>query len=234
MTKRISSEVGYINLLVANAGTTGPMFGDNISICGPDQSPLSDVQRDLWNIDPDLFLNTFATNIGGPFWSIVAFLPLLDAGNKKENVLQSSQVVTTGSEAAYDRIPIPHYTYSASKAGLTHMMKQFATTFTRYKIRFNVIAPGRKPPSSVFCSDTRIMSNAAIVYPSELTAGFIASTEILSDDEKSSLVSPLQRPGNIEDMAGVIIWLASRAGAWVHGNVVLTDGGKISSVPATY
>lgn len=144
ITKQISSEVGYINLLVANAGTTGPMFGDKISICGPDQSTLSDVQRDLWNIDQDLFLNTFATNIGGPFWSIVAFLPLLDAGNRKGTVMQSSQVVATGSEAAYDRIPIPHYTYSASKAGLTHMMKQFATTFIKYKIRFNVIAPGRK------------------------------------------------------------------------------------------
>lgn len=146
ITKRISSEVGYINLLVANAGTTGPMFGDKISICGPDQSPLSDVQKDLWAIDQGVFLNTFATNIGGPFWSIVAFLPLLEAGNKKGNVVQSSQVVATGSEAAYDRIPIPHYTYSASKAGLTHMMKQFATTFIKYKIRFNVIAPGRKSP----------------------------------------------------------------------------------------
>lgn len=144
ITERISSEVGYINLLVANAGTTGPMFGDKISICGPDQSPLSDVQKDLWNIDQDTFLNTFKANIGGPFWSIVAFLPLLDAGNRKGNVVQSSQVVATGSEAAYDRIPIPHYTYSASKAGLTHMMKQFATTFVKYKIRFNVIAPGRK------------------------------------------------------------------------------------------
>lgn len=144
ITKRISTEVGYINLLVANAGTTGPMFGDKISICGPEQSPLSDVQKDLWNIDEDAFLNTFRTNIGGPFWSIVAFLPLLEAGNRKGNVAQSSQVVATGSEAAYDRIPIPHYTYSASKAGLTHMMKQFATTFVKYNIRFNVIAPGRK------------------------------------------------------------------------------------------
>lgn len=120
------------------------MFGDKVSICGPDQSPLSDVHKDLWNIDQNVFLNTFATNIGGPFWSIVAFLPLLDAGNRKGNVVQSSQVIATGSEAAYDRIPIPHYTYSASKAGLTHMMKQFATTFIKYKIRFNVIAPGRE------------------------------------------------------------------------------------------
>lgn len=149
IAERISSEVGYINLLVANAGTTGPMFGDKISICGPDQSSLADVQKDLWGIDQNLFLNTFATNIGGPFWSIIAFLPLLDAGNRKGNAVQSSQVIATGSEAAYDRIPIPHYTYSASKAGLTHMMKQFATTFIKYKIRFNVIAPGRKFSSSL-------------------------------------------------------------------------------------
>lgn len=45
---------------------------------------------------------------------------------------------------------------------------------------------------------------------------------------------PAQRAGTIEDMAGTILYLTSRAGAYLNGNVVVTDGGRLSVVPATY
>jgi NAD(P)-dependent dehydrogenase (short-subunit alcohol dehydrogenase family) len=47
-------------------------------------------------------------------------------------------------------------------------------------------------------------------------------------------IVPLQRAGTIEDMAGAILYLTSRAGAYLNGNVVVTDGGRLSVVPATY
>lgn len=75
------------------------------------------------------------------------------------------------------------------------------------------------------------------VYPSEMTDGansLIEYTKTLSPEEYATRVSPLGRPGNAEDMAGCILWLASRAGAWLSGMVVVTDGGKLSVVPSTY
>ncbi len=45
---------------------------------------------------------------------------------------------------------------------------------------------------------------------------------------------PAQRWGDEEDMAGVILFLASRAGAYCNGNVLLTDGGRLSVMPSTY
>ncbi len=45
---------------------------------------------------------------------------------------------------------------------------------------------------------------------------------------------PLQRPGTIEDIAGTVLFLTSRAGAYLNGNVLLTDGGRLSVQPATY
>jgi NAD(P)-dependent dehydrogenase (short-subunit alcohol dehydrogenase family) len=45
---------------------------------------------------------------------------------------------------------------------------------------------------------------------------------------------PLQRSGTTEDMAGAILYLTSRAGAYLNGNVIVTDGGRLSVVPATY
>jgi NAD(P)-dependent dehydrogenase (short-subunit alcohol dehydrogenase family) len=85
-------------------------------------------------------------NLTSVFFSIAAFLELLDAGNKKGNVEQKSQIIATASGGAYNRIPLAGWAYAASKAGLVHMMKQCATMFVPYDIRSNVIAPGCKFP----------------------------------------------------------------------------------------
>lgn len=45
---------------------------------------------------------------------------------------------------------------------------------------------------------------------------------------------PEERAGSIEDMAGTVLFLASRAGGYVNGSVVLSDGGRLSVIPATY
>lgn len=67
-----------------------------------------------------------------------------------------------------------------------------------------------------------------------MTTSNIASLDKMSDEQKAVSVSPMGRPGNEEDMAGCILWLASKAGAWLDGMVVVTDGGKLSVVPSTY
>lgn len=45
---------------------------------------------------------------------------------------------------------------------------------------------------------------------------------------------PEGRIGDIEDMAGAVLFLASRAGGYVNGNVLITEGGALSLLPATY
>lgn len=135
----ITKETGYINLLVANAGIPGP---DPIRFTP--SSTLEEIHQLLWNCDEASFDQVFKVHVRGVFLSFAAFLPLLNAGNDKGNVTQSSQVVITSSMGAFGRVPLAHFAYSASKAGVMHMAKQFATAFTRFKIRFNVLAPGCK------------------------------------------------------------------------------------------
>lgn len=47
-------------------------------------------------------------------------------------------------------------------------------------------------------------------------------------------IIPEERPGDEQDIAGAILFLVSRAGAYINGNVLVTDGGRLGVVPSTY
>lgn len=44
---------------------------------------------------------------------------------------------------------------------------------------------------------------------------------------------PLKRMGDEQDMAGTLLYLASRAGAYCNGAVILLDGGRLGTFPST-
>lgn len=44
---------------------------------------------------------------------------------------------------------------------------------------------------------------------------------------------PLQRMGDEKDMAGTLLYLASRAGGYANGSVVTIDGARLSKFPST-
>lgn len=139
IVSRIEKEVGYINVLIANSGIAGPQA---TSITP--ESSLEEYQSALWNQSSDEYTKTFNVNVTAVFFSIVAFLKLLDAGNKKQNVEQKSQVIATSSIGGFNRKVPGGYAYGQSKAGTTLLMKHMATNLVPYDIRSNVIAPGRK------------------------------------------------------------------------------------------
>ncbi|KAK9851058.1 uncharacterized protein MYU51_011257 [Penicillium brevicompactum] len=88
----IENDVGYINLLVANSGIAGP--SGNV----PADASISQVQEALYKIPMEEFTNTMHVNSTGVFYTIVAFLSLLDAGNKDGTYQNGrSQVITTSS-----------------------------------------------------------------------------------------------------------------------------------------
>lgn len=218
----IDKEVGYINVLIANSGILGPQA----TSITPETS-LEEFQSALWNQSSDEYTKTFAVNVSGVFFTVIAFLKLLDAGNKKKNVEQASQVIATSSIGGFNRRVPGGYAYGQSKAGTTLLMKQLATNLVPYDIRSNVIAPGRRFLSFLLCC-AMSLADITTVYPSDMAAGLIGDG--LFAREKI----PAQRSGTPEDMAGVILFLTSRAGAYCNGNVVVTDGGRLSLMPAVY
>ncbi|KAI1203319.1 hypothetical protein F5X97DRAFT_341936 [Nemania serpens] len=228
---QISQETGYINLLVNNAGTIGrrhnaisrpPPFADLpgqfVHEKGEHDLTTVDGIRDfLWKDEISDWDNTLRTNISGVWFPSIAFLSLLNKGNEKKNVVQSSQIVTIGSIGAFIRLLGTSFTYNPSKAAANHLAKMMATNFVQWGIRSNVIAPG--------------------VYPSEMSVG---PGKLDKTNRNHIPVAipvqeiPLGHVGDEEDMAAAILFLAGAGGKYMNGNVVVTDGGRLGISPAVY
>ena len=241
--KRIASQVqkdqGYINLLsnvllltslthlVANSGIGGPRMN-------PEKPKPTDdmaaIQKALWDIEPEAFQSSFMTNVTGVYFTTIAFLPLLHAGNEKmlEKTGYSSQVVVMSSIAGYSKQIQSSIAYSASKAAATHLARNLSTYFVHLKIRVNVIVPG--------------------LFPSEMT-GASKSDEKghISMEGKERLWDdvPLERAGLEREIAGVgmflaryISWLfisnSSPAGGYLNGAVIVADGGRLQVRPSVF
>jgi NAD(P)-dependent dehydrogenase (short-subunit alcohol dehydrogenase family) len=133
---RIEKEIGYINVLIANSGIGGPQAKITA------ETTLEDFQKQMWETDFEEYVKTFSVNSAAVWYTVMAFLILLDKGNKKGNVQQRSQVIATSSIAGFNRTAPGGYAYGQSKAATTHMVKQLATALSPYRIRSNAICPG--------------------------------------------------------------------------------------------
>jgi NAD(P)-dependent dehydrogenase (short-subunit alcohol dehydrogenase family) len=136
-------------------------------------------------------------NLKAPFFLTRAFLPLLEAAGTDED---PARIINIGSIDGLRVPPFPTYAYSASKAGLHHLTRVLARELGPRRITVNAVAPGP--------------------FESKMMA---ATLKTLGDAIADT--APLKRIGRPDDMAGVAIYLASRAGAYVTGAVIPVDGG---------
>lgn len=224
---------GFINLVVANAGVIGPEPPASLDPGQPAAArpSLKEAYDLLWAPEVADFDAVFTTNVSGTYFTAVAFLPLLDAGNAAGNVKQASQIIITGSASAYSRAASSKFAYGASKAGTNDLVRRLSTTLAPYRIRVNSIVPGSKCPLIFRCVlQDHFLTKA--VFPSDMTDHLIQFLNSNPDATKALL--PVGRPGTVEDMAGLILWLASHAGGYVSGSIMLADGGLLSATHASY
>src|SRR6516164_2630584 len=141
-------------------------------------------------------------NLKAPFFLTRAFLPLLEAAGTEED---PARIISVGSIDGLRVPPFPTYAYSASKAGLHHLTRVLARELGPRRITVNAVAPGP--------------------FESKMMAATLKTFgDAIAD------AAPLKRIGRPDDMAGVAIYLASRAGAYVTGAVIPVAGGLATTV----
>ena len=137
MASHIRNDVGFINVLIANAGMTGPMLEDL-----KPRHTLSDFVQHAWKTPTADFTDVYGLNCTALYYSVLAFLELLDEGNKSRYQGGKSQVIATASTASFLRHPRAGYAYLSSKAAVISLIKCFSTFCVPWGIRFNAIAAG--------------------------------------------------------------------------------------------
>jgi NAD(P)-dependent dehydrogenase (short-subunit alcohol dehydrogenase family) len=136
-------------------------------------------------------------NLKAPFFLVREFLPLLEAAASEDD---PARVINVGSIDGIRAPAMPTYSYAASKAGVHHLTRVLARELGPRRITVNAVAPGP--------FESKMMRATLDAFGEAIAAN-----------------APLRRIGRPDDMAGVAVYLASRAGAYVTGTVIPVDGG---------
>lgn len=139
-------------------------------------------------------------NLRAPFFLSQALLPQLRAAAKPDD---PARIISIGSIGAlWGRSSNGAYAYGASKAAIHQLTRMLASDLTGQGITVNAIAPG--------------------FFPSDMTDGFFAAVPGLKDQVVAGI--PAGRLGSAEDVGGAVLFLASRAGAYVSGTILPVEG----------
>ncbi|WP_334164249.1 SDR family oxidoreductase [Phenylobacterium sp.] len=137
-------------------------------------------------------------NVKSVFYLTARLLPALRAAASPQS---PARVINIASVNGIEPPDLETYAYSASKAGCIMLTRHLAKRLARENILVNAIAPGP--------------------FPSQMMAARLAE-----EGDAIRARNPLGRTGEPEDMAGVAIFLASRASAYTTGAVIPCDGGS--------
>jgi NAD(P)-dependent dehydrogenase (short-subunit alcohol dehydrogenase family) len=152
----------------------------------------------------DAFAKVMNLNVKSVFNTVRLFTPLLVRAATPED---PSRVIITASTAGLGVGTLGEhgtYGYSASKAAVIHLGRNLALELGPRNITVNSICPG--------------------FFPSKMANGLIDASGGL---DKLSKMNPTGRLGRPEDIAGVVVYLASRAASHVNGEAIAIDGGSM-------
>ncbi|MBV8964161.1 MAG: SDR family oxidoreductase [Hyphomicrobiales bacterium] len=142
------------------------------------------------------WLNVLDVNLNGTFWCCRAF-------GKHMLEAKSGAIVNVGSMSGFIvNKPQEQCYYNASKAAVHHLTKSLAAEWGSRGVRVNAVAP------------TYIATplNAFVKSNPRMYEAWIGGT-------------PMGRLGEVEEIASVVLFLASDAASLMTGSIVLVDGG---------
>jgi NAD(P)-dependent dehydrogenase (short-subunit alcohol dehydrogenase family) len=146
----------------------------------------------------DAWHRIMAVNATGVFYGIKHAIPAMVASGGGSIINLSSIAGIIGSEGV-------HMAYNASKAAVRLMTKSVAVQHAKDGIRANSVHPGIMPPMR--------------------TSGRTADPAVRAERMK---VIPMRRPGEVDEVANAILFLASDEASYITGSEIHVDGGAIA------
>ena len=140
-------------------------------------------------------------NVKSLFFLTQKLTDLLKANGNKED---PSRVINIGSIDGLNVPAFETYSYSTSKAAVHHLTRVLAARLVKENILVNAIAPGP--------------------YPSQMLGAAVNH-----DYSELALRNPRNRVGTPEDIAGLSIFLCSKAGGYIVGETIASDGGIVKT-----
>lgn len=147
-------------------------------------------------------------NVKGIFFLTQKLMPLLRKAASAEN---PARVINIASIDGMHTSPMSGYAYGTSKAAVIHLTRFMGGSLAGEHILVNGIAPGPFP-----------------TYMLSTGVGFKGETEGVDWGMVASR-NPSGRVGTPEDIAGLAMFLSSRASAYITGHTIPCDGGIISA-----
>jgi NAD(P)-dependent dehydrogenase (short-subunit alcohol dehydrogenase family) len=108
-------------------------------------------------------------------------------------------IITSSISAHIVNVPVDQPTYNMTKAAVTHLGKSLAREWREFA-RVNIVSPG--------FFDTKMGASEQVIH-------------------EGLRMTPLGRQGNVKEIKGVFLWLASNASTYVTGADIVIDGGYI-------
>ena len=162
--------------------------------------PIDDYSEKGWDKVMD-------TNVKGVFFLTQKLLPMLRSSGTPED---PSRVINIGSIDGIKTGLFDAFSYGPSKAALHHLTRVLAASLIKDNIIVNAIAPGPFPTWM-------------------LSTGVGGGGDLDIDWTAVGKSNPRGRVGTAEDIAGLAIFLCSRAGAYTVGETITCDGGAVAS-----
>jgi NAD(P)-dependent dehydrogenase (short-subunit alcohol dehydrogenase family) len=135
------------------------------------------------------------------------FLCTQEAGRRMIAQGQGGSIINTGSIAGVSALGRGNFVYSATKGAILQLTRELAIEWARHNIRVNAILPAQMR-----------------------TPGF---EQWLRNDPRFKVEQflvgiPLNRLGEVQDIIGPAVFLASNASSFVTGSLLPVDGGNLA------
>jgi peroxisomal 2,4-dienoyl-CoA reductase len=166
-------------------------------------------------LSPNAWRSVMEIDLYGTFYCSQAVYPIMAQQG-------GGRIISTSMTLHYRGWPLMAHA-TAAKAGVDALTRTLAVEWAPQRIRVNAIAPGPIPTEGV---------RKAFAPPADSGVPDVFAATERHMEAYAAKGIPLGRWGTPEDIANMVAFLASPAGDWITGSILVIDGGEWLAKPS--